>query len=371
MAKIVSLKLVEPPGHRGSGARGDNVVAVFEAKVDEVLPGPYVLALAQELTGTLPTGNNPDGSKVNEVPNPGDRFMYSSTLGIVSDTYANGNTGIAAFLADTNVTGSKYYDAGINALDFTTELLEGCNTDWQIVVSYRPPEPGQNERRVQLTQLLAGRDGTSATPAAIPFTGTDFDASVERWIEQRPIRVPVTEAYAVNGGAPATVLSQMTLPNGEQFPPLEIDLMVDVLVIARNVQNEAYASDLNAQYLHTTNNAALNLGGRNMVPYTAHYEVTRTGRPIARNNSTYYRAETRIVLYTSPRFIKRQAVGTYYIDNPGGVWRRFKLSDEDGEPLPFAPLDNNGRLAQPDGSDIAVRTYSQQKPVSYAAFAYT
>lgn len=365
MAAITKLKLVQQPTASSSGSRATVHRAIYEASVDEPMLGDMVCQLAQELVGALPAVN-PDGSAVNEVPNPGDRLFWSGGQGLIPDTYALGTAGINAFLADGTVTGQKWYDAGSLALDFeTVQLPDGCNQDWQIDVTYRPPEPGQNERPEQLVQLLSGRAG-QGSPTTIPFTGAAYDASVERWIEHRPFRIPTSEGYLFNAPVLSSTLTPLRMPNGEEYPPIQRDAWVDVLVIARNVQDENYAHTLNQAYYNTCNHASLALGDRTQAAFTAHYETTRTGRPITRDSTTYYRAETRIVLHASPVFFSRQAYGSYYLESG----KRKKALDEDGEPLPFVPLDVNGNLALPDGSNTHEVKVSPQRPVDYAAFAY-
>ena len=332
--------------------------------MDEPMPGDMACQFAQELVGALPVTND-DGSRLDEVPNPGDRLFWSTDQGLVPDTYTLGTTGIQEFIDDVNVTGSKWYDAGSLALDFETVPTADTNREFLISVIYRPPEPGQNEQPNQLIQLLKGRAGQGSA-VAIPFSGSEFNNAVERWIEHRPFRIPTSEGYKFNDPILSTTLTPMRMPNGEEYPPMQRDAWVDVLVISRNVENENYAHDLNLAFYNTCNDDSVILGSRTQAKYTMHYESTRTGKPIYRDSSTYLRAETRIVLHASPVFFKRQAYGSYYLESGN----RVQPVDNNGRPLPFVPLTINGNKAATDSSDVHEETFSAQKPVNYSQFAY-
>lgn len=367
MAAIKRLVLTAPPSSVQQGTQGQSHVAVWEARVDKPIPADYVLVLAQEITGTLPPVND-DGTRVCEVPNNGDRLLWADGK-FQSDIYASGPAGVTAFDAAFAAYDDRYADAGAYALNFqTVPLAGGCDKDWEITVTFRPPEPGMNERPQQVTQLIAAQAPTSA--GTIPFSGPIFDNAVERWIEQRPIRIPTVEGYEVTDVTPPYVVAgtktKMKMPNWEEYPPVEIDAMVDVLVISRNVGNEFYASNLNASFNNTTNSDNVTFGSRTVPKYHAIYEVTRCGRPMTRNNTEYYRAETRIVLLPEPNFMRRQAWGTYYFDGSG---QKKKPFDVDGNPIPQVPLTVSGTIATTENA-IAYRVFSREKPTSYAQFAY-
>ena len=159
----------------------------------------------------------------------------------------------------------------------------------------------------------------------------------------------------------------MTFPNGEEFPPVELTYMREVLVIARNVETEDYAYQLNLAYGNTFNDAVLNLGPRSMAKYTAVYENTRTGRPIVNNNDTWYRAETRIVLFTQPPFVVRPAQGTYYLTAGGD--KRESPSGNKGHIIKKVPLTQTGQLAA-IGTQWE-QAWAKHRPVDYSEFTYT
>lgn len=368
MAAVRSLKLLAPPEANQEGVDGMTHTATFQLFVDEVMPGAMAVQLAQELVGTLPS-QNPDGSKIDEIPNPGDRFFYSTVDKFIEDLYPNGYAGAVAFWNDAGVPGSKFYDGGAIALGFVPRMLEGsCGRGWNIDVTFRAPRPGKNEQPEQVRQILAGRVG-AAPPEQIDFENT---ANIERWIEQRPFSEMENRAYLVTGlGTPGenvgSTLVPMLMPNGEEFPPIEVEFMREVLVIARNVDTEDYAYQMNSQYGKTFNDADLQLGPRTIPKFQACYENTRTGRPIMINNDTFYRAETRLVLFTKPPYLIRPAYGTYYLDATGQL--PLAPMDDNGMPLSRVPLTQTGQRA--DVGNTWEQPYSKRKPVSYADFSYT
>ena len=364
MAAITKLKLLAAPSSSSTGTEGTTYNAQWECSVDAVLPGKFVERLAQQDIETpIGSGNpnplpatNPDGTKVTEVPNIGHRFMMRNG-DIVEDT---GQTA-TAFMALAN---DPYIDEGALALDFETTPLEGgCDRDWMIDVTWRAPQPGANERPAQIAQLNPTLNNAIPVSNALTSGGN----SVERWMEYRTVRYLETQGHAIlPTNVPATAKTLMVMPNGEAFEPIEREAVQQVLVISRNVASPRFATDLNNTYERTMNNAIVNFGGFNAAPHTAVYESTRTGRPISKRGSTYFRAETRIILFHSVQFLYRQALGTYYRSGT-----QYKVNkSEDGFEVLTTPLKADGTLATTN-AEIANVGYALNRPVSYAPFAFT
>jgi len=362
MAAIVELKQLRMPSFSVAGVDSGTHVVRYHAKTDIPLPSAFVLQLAQELVGSLPA-NNPDGTTPDEILNPWDRLLWSSGNGFVSEQdYSPGIAGINEFLADGTVTGDKFYDGGAVAHTFAADLLPNCANEYEITVTFRPPSPAANERYQQAIQLLAGRVG-AGPPQQISFDGSDK----ETWIEQRFIQKESGLAYPVTGGNAGATAQLMIMPNWEKMPAALQDEVVDVLVIAQNVESPSQAVTWNRQYVNTTNNAPVSVFGTSYSKYEMYYEATRVSRETRRDNNTYHRAETRIILAKNPRFIRRTAEGTYYLEG-GDRTKPIAAHDVAGEPVETNNLAANGDKLGVADDPIEV-TYLLETPVSYAIWA--
>jgi len=382
-AKVVSLKMTEPPSSSGSGANSISHVVNYECRVNQLLTSAHVEQLAQELIGTLPS-SGPNGEPIHEVPNPGDRFLFFG--GQVRPDEAAPGVPYADDLSDFFVAAGDntdtFYDQGSLALDFeTTRLPGGCPEEWAIRVTYRAPNATLNEQPQQLIPIIAGRNGVAKSPINIKFTNGKVSGATQRWVEQRQSVIETNIGYRVRGdGAVSEKAQPMVMTNGEEFPPVETTRLAEVLVISEVVENEDYAKRLNKGYHRTLNIDPFPFGSRKIDARTAYYETTKTSKPIQRNNTTYYRAETRIVVYPEANYITRQSRGSYEIDATG---QKQAIFDNEGNKLTEAPLNEQGQqttitvLPDPFGGtftiqqDAALVTHSLERPTSYSVFQFS
>lgn len=360
MAAIKKLKLTHPPSLADPGTQGRVHRARWEAETDEDVPGDFVLVLAQELVGTLPSNSD-------EVPNKGHRLLWDSGK-LKEDIYAAGPGGITAFKA---AFPNGYADGGSYALDFEVNPLRGsCGRDWEIFVTWRAPIPGQNESPSQLRQIVLAGQGDPAPGITAP-PNMDGDG-VEKWLEFRDITTQETGGYEVTGTDENPVIRDQfgyrwVMPNGEELPPFDMTRTLCVVCAGYNVPNPGAVGIRNLDFEGTTNAQQINFGGIIAPRYTCRYEQTICSRVATRDDSQFYRATTRILLGRTTTILRVQSLGAWFKDEFGNT---FKPEDNSGIPFDRIPLRADGNAAL-DESEHHFTRLSRQRPVSYAPWAFT
>ena len=372
MAAIVECYPITHPAGILSASEGPRHRCTYAVKTDEPLVGDHVLWLAQGNT----SGGPAFPSDQVKVPKLGDRLFFGGNVNgdpgsIVEDTGQVISTWIAE---PANVNG--YVDAGSLALDFETKPQgTGHTCNYTIKVTWRPPEPGEYSRKLQL-QNIGRNAGVSSQkvlvenfPATLPTVpGTEaYKARQGReyWVDFRNTLTEWDEAYLVDDfGEPGNTLERMVNVVNQDLPRIQVESISGILTFETLVPTPGAAIALNQAFENTFNSDGFTVSGFAVPARTCLFESAITGRPIVYQNSQYFKMAVRARLVKSLPFHNFYSTSTIQHD---GVNLEAAL-DAIGVPVSDQPLDDDGLFIGPDGdiSQQNKKTYTELQPAAYA-----
>lgn len=333
---ITAQEIIRGLEHQRTGLQTPRYSATWRVQTDKYATGPTVVTLARSGTPALP--------------------FFGSTLNWTYDS------------VDTS-----YTDTSAFALDFSTTIVDSMPaTTWDIEVTWRAPEPGEDPESQQQLPLnrparhtLEWNDteedvsiGAKVWHGTIPPAGNDPDdvtkAALRKGLFEPATGETLTQLYN------ALVLSEdQVMINGasEPLPPVQWTKRLPVVVAHRNVASPKDCIDIQQTFGNTTNlndfTIVMRIAGQTYeVPvrrFHARFLGADLGAETQEQGQTFFPMQIRVELGVRPYFLWRENVGSYYFDQVyadigGAVPKRFRYDDGTFYPGPYA-LDIDGTLA--------------------------
>ncbi len=262
-ASLVQTVKISAPDYNRSGSQGGRYEATWLVEVDDYVPGKRAIELAQL-----------DASS-HRVPLRGEALSWGSA----SETFN---------------------DSGAFALDFSAvpkfRVEEGSNL-WEVTVTWRPPEPGQDEQPGTITLPPLGRPP-------------------EYWIEYSSLETVYAEGYVVNpldvallpGLAPVTFATGELKPlqNGAGEPfTVPAQKLLPIIVCQKNVSSDLEGLKINNDFEDTVNSKEWNARGLTVAAHHGLFVRAETSQQLFEDNFSFYRMQVRVAIGKLPFYDRR------------------------------------------------------------------